>query len=190
MKIFRKYSVKVPENIKIIYINDKDLITFIGPLGKKSLPLKLKLLVDTSKNTLYVLKTASVTFSGSQKKTLNSLQGTVTALLKQKILEVSVILYKKLELVGVGYRVFSIENDLNSILHFKLGFSHQIYYKVHVDMKALCFKSTNLYIFGNSFNQITQTASTIRSYKFPEPYKGKGILYQNEKIKLKEGKKV
>merc|ERR1712137_941156 len=146
--------------------------------------------MGTSKNILYVLKTSSVTFSGSQKKTLNSLQGTITALLKQKLLEVSVTLYKKLELVGVGYRVFSLENDLSSILHFKLGFSHPIYYKINYNMKALCFKSTNLYIFGNSFNQINQTASTIRSYKIPEPYKGKGILYQNEKIKLKEGKKV
>ena len=190
METLKKYSVKIPENIKIIYVNDKDLITFIGPVGKKSLQLKLKLWVDTSENMLYVLKTSSVAFSGSQKKTLNSLQGTITALLKQKILEVSVTLYKKLELVGVGYRVFSLENDLSSILHFKLGFSHPIYYKVNSDMKALCSKSTNLYIFGNSFNQITQTASSIRSYKLPEPYKGKGILYQNEKIKLKEGKKV
>ena len=137
---------------------------------------------------LYVLKKSSITFSGSQKKTLNSLQGTITALLKQRILEVSVTLYKKLELVGVGYRVFSLENDLSSILHFKLGFSHPIYYKVNSDMKALCSKSINLYIFGNSFNHVNQFASIIRSYKIPEPYKGKGILYKNEQIFRKAGK--
>ena len=99
-------------------------------------------------------------------------------------------MYKKLELIGVGYKVFPVENNLNSILHFKLGFSHSIFFKLTSETKALCFKATNLYLFGNSFNHVNQLASIIRSYKIPEPYKGKGILYKNEKIKLKEGKKV
>ena len=49
---------------------------------------------------------------------------------------------------------------------------------------------TKLFIYGNSYRNVTQTAALIRSYKKPEPYKGKGILYETEKIVLKEGKKV
>lgn len=190
MKLSKKYCIKIPENIKVLYNSNEDIITFIGPLGKKSLKLKLKVLVNNIEKLLYVTKEFSVNSLGSQKKKLNSLRGTVTAFIKQSLLEVSVTLYKKLELVGVGYRVFTVENNLNSILQFKLGFSHSIFFKLTCETKALCFKTTNLYLFGNSFNRVNQLASTIRSYKIPEPYKGKGVLYKNEKIKLKEGKKV
>ena len=57
-------------------------------------------------------------------------------------------------------------------------------------MNVYISKSTIIYISGNSLNNVTQITSNIRSYKKPEPYKGKGILYFNEKIKLKPGKKV
>lgn len=190
MKLSKKYRVKIPKNIKIIYIEKKDIITFIGLVGRKSLKLKLKIFVNKSEKVLYIENPTKSLFSGSQKKKFNSLQGTTVALLKQCILEVSVTLHKKLELVGVGYRVFLVEGFSTSILQFKLGLSHQIFFKLTAETTVLCLKSTNLYIFGNSFGNLTQLAATIRSYKLPEPYKGKGILYKNEKINIKEGKKV
>ena len=62
--------------------------------------------------------------------------------------------------------------------------------KTSKKIKIFCLKTTELFIYGNSYQNVTQTASLIRSYKKPEPYKGKGILYDTEKITLKEGKKI
>jgi len=117
-------------------------------------------------------------------------QGTTIALLKQLILEISFIFSKKLIFVGVGYRAFPIELFKTQILQFKLGYSHQIYFKVSSNLNVYCHKATTIFISGNSTQNVSQTAALIRSYKYPEPYKGKGILYDNEKIVLKEGKKV
>ena len=76
------------------------------------------------------------------------------------------------------------------MLEFKLGYSHNIYFKIPKNLTVFCLKSDKIFISGNFYEYISQIASQIRSYKTPEPYKGKGILYENEKIFLKEGKKV
>jgi len=187
MKILKKYGVKFSKDIKVVYLKKKNFITFIGPLNKKSLNLKLHILIDKSKNTLYVTKSLKNSSLKLSKTRIAMLQGTLRALLKQCVLEASFLSYKKLKLIGVGFKVFNLKN---SILDFKLGFSHSIYFKTNSDVKVLLLKNTILYFFGSSFFSLTQVASYIRSYKIAEPYKGKGILYQNEKIKLKESKKI
>jgi large subunit ribosomal protein L6 len=90
----------------------------------------------------------------------------------------------------VGYRAFDVDNFENKLLLFKLGYSHSIYFKIPIESQIFCLKRTKLFIHGNSYQDITKIAAFIRSYKKPEPYKGKGILYETEKIILKEGKKV
>ena len=97
---------------------------------------------------------------------------------------------KKLQIIGVGYKVFPVNLNNSDYLQFKLGFSHSIFYKIPKSVQIKPVKSIYLYIFGDSYTTVTQTAANIRSYKLPEPYKGKGILYEDEKIVLKEGKKV
>ena len=79
--------------------------------------------------------------SNNQKKTLKALQGTTVALIKQIILEISVILHKKLKLVGVGYRVFVTETHNNQVLNFKLGYSHNIYFKIPENLTVFCLPS-------------------------------------------------
>ena len=76
------------------------------------------------------------------------------------------------------------------LLNFKLGYSHQIFFKIPRNLNVFCLKSTKLFVSGLSNSYVNQIAALIRSYKTPEPYKGKGILYENEKIILKEGKKI
>jgi large subunit ribosomal protein L6 len=76
------------------------------------------------------------------------------------------------------------------LLTFKLGYSHFFYVKVPKDLQLNCFTKTKFSIFGNSYNEICQLGAKIRDKKIPEPYKGKGILYENETITLKEGKKI
>lgn len=188
-KILKKYSVRIPKNTTVLYCKKKKIITIIGPLNTKSIKLKLKLEMLSNNKIVYVTSTPTSTVSNKSKKNIKALRGTTLSLIKQLILETSTVLYKKLKLVGVGYKVFYTNNSYEKLLLFKLGFSHFIYFKIHDDIKTFCLKQTKLFLYGTSFQNVTQTASIIQSFKFPEPYKGKGILYENEKIKLKEGKK-
>jgi large subunit ribosomal protein L6 len=186
----KRYIIKVPKDICVLYCDKKKLLTLIGLLGKKSLSVKLKVLILKPENFLVVTQIPFNQMSSNEKKKLKSLQGTTIALVKQIILEVSFIFSKKLMFVGVGYKVFPIELFKTQLLQIKLGYSHQIYIKVSNNLNVHCHKATTIFISGNSNQNVSQTAAMIRSYKKPEPYKGKGILYNNEKIVLKEGKKV
>ena len=190
MKFSKKYSVKIPKNIKIIYYAQQNFIVIIGPLGRKILNLKLKIFLTESASYIYITPIPTQKVSDNRKKTLKALCGTTVAIIKQCILETSVLLNKKIKLVGVGYKVFPKNYKSNELLELKLGFSHFVYYKIPKAVKITPFKSTFIYIFSNSYYSLTQIGANIRSYKYPEPYKGKGILYENEKIVLKEGKKV
>ena len=67
---------------------------------------------------------------------------------------------------------------------------HPIYFKIPLKTKIFSLKLTKLFLYGYSYQELTSTASKIRVNKAPEPYKGKGILYENEQITLKEGKKI
>ena len=183
-----KYSIKIPNDNIILYCEQKKIITVIGPLARKTLKLKLK--IKIIKNTIIVTSNPFLQLPNKKKKKIKSLQGTTHALIKQLIIETSSILYKKLKFVGVGYRSFDVKKFEKKLLMFKLGYSHSIYFKIPKKLNIFCLKLTKLFIYGNSYQNITKTTSLIQSYKSPEPYKGKGILYENEKIKLKEGKKI
>jgi len=186
----KKHIIKVPKNISIFYSEKKRIITLVGPLRKKSLKLKTQILISPKKRLIGVTTEPFQSISRNEKKQLKVLRGTTVALLKQAMLEVSVSLCKKLQLVGVGYRTFLIEVSGKPLLQFKLGYSHSIFFKIPNNLKVFCLKSDKIFISGNFYEYVTRIASSIRSYKKPEPYKGKGILYENEKVVLKEGKKV
>jgi len=186
----KRYIIKIPKDICVLYCDKKKLLTLIGPLEKKSLQVKLKVLILKPENFLVITQIPFDQMSSNEKKKLKSIQGTTIALIKQMILEVSFVFSKKLVFVGVGFKAFPIELFGNQILQFKLGYSHPIYYKILNNLNVYCHKATTIFISGNSNQNVSQTAALIRSYKYPEPYKGKGILYDNENIILKEGKKV
>jgi len=186
----KKYSIKVPKNIKILYCSEKNLITFIGPLATKSLSLKIKLLLIPSSNLIIAtsLPTDRKSITGS--KSSKKMQGTTTAKIKQILIEVTYVLSRKLNLVGVGYRAFSYEKLPNQ-MYLKLGYSHLIYFRIPTGVSSNCLKFTKIFIYGDkSYDLLTQTAAQIRSCKLPEPYKGKGVLYDQETIVLKKGKKI
>jgi large subunit ribosomal protein L6 len=188
----KKNKIKIPNNISILFCNKKKIITIIGPLKKKSFKLTFDILLSKTSSTLQVSFLPFSKMSNYATNKQKTIQGTTLSLIKQLIIESSVIFYKKLKLIGVGYRVFNEKDFNNRLLLFKLGYSHFIYQRAPNKLSFFCFKkSTKLYIYGNSsYQEITQTAANIRYHKKPEPYKGKGILYENEKIILKEGKKV
>lgn len=164
----------IPKDIDIKI--GKNWIKIIGPLGfmikKKSTnlklyfskkQLKLYLLRDSKKNHFY----------------LSIINKLVWGLYKGYTV--------KLQIIGVGYKA-SISEDK---LVMRLGFSHDVIYKIPKNIKITIsqHKILTLNIFGTNYQQIRQVASEIRFLKLPEPYKSKGIRFFGEKIKLKEGKK-
>jgi ribosomal protein L6P/L9E len=185
----KKYNIKIPSNIKLIYSNKKKIILVVGILTKKLLKLSIQLIIINLKNSIQISKLPFFKIFIIKKKYLKIYQKTTFALIKQRFVETSIILYQKLKFIGIGYRILDLENFSNKLLLFKLGFSHFLYFKIPKKVKTFCLKSIKLFLFGNSFNFLTQLTSLIRSYKKPESYKSKGILYENEKIILKEIKK-
>ena len=92
---------------------------------------------------------------------------------------------KKLEISGVGYRAAMQGSDLK----LTLGFSHDVVYKVPDGVAVVCPKPTEVVVSGIDKQKVGQAAAEIRSYRPPEPYKGKGVKYADETIFRKEGKK-
>ncbi|MGN6670121.1 MAG: 50S ribosomal protein L6, partial [Candidatus Nucleicultricaceae bacterium] len=92
---------------------------------------------------------------------------------------------KVLEINGVGYRAAIQGNKLQ----LNLGFSHDLDVEIPSDLTVKCDKPTQITISGADRQRVGQFAAVIRNYKKPEPYKGKGIKYQDEVILRKEGKK-
>lgn len=109
--------------------------------------------------------------------------GLMRALLNNMVTGVSQGFSKKLEINGVGYRVASQGTDLK----LNLGFSHDVMYKVPQGVNAEVQQNT-ITVSGISKQQVGQVAAEIRSLKKPEPYKGKGIKYEGERILRKSGK--
>jgi large subunit ribosomal protein L6 len=186
----KNINIKIPNDISLIYCNEKKIITFFGPKTHKSMKLKVQIFINENEKKI---KVSSLPFSeipNNERKKIKAMQGTTVALIKQILIETSTVLYQKLKLVGVGYRAFPDETFDNKLILFKLGFSHLIYFRIPKELTVFCKKRTQLFISGNSYQNVTHISAAIRNLKKPEPYKGKGILYENEKIILKEGKKI
>ena len=92
---------------------------------------------------------------------------------------------KKLEINGVGYRAAMQGTDVQ----LSLGFSHEVVYKVPEGVTVACPKPTEIVVTGIDKQKVGQVAAELRSYRPPEPYKGKGVKYADETIFRKEGKK-
>lgn len=186
----KKYLVRIPNNVTILYFPKKYTITFIGIFKIESLKLKVKLFLK--KNIILITKKNSYGVSNKNKKTLKAIQKTTIALIKQCMVNATSEIHAKLILVGVGYKVLTLENfdKKNRLFLFKLGYSHWLYFHIPKKINLFCLKFTTLFVYCNSYTCLSKINSIIRSYKKPEPYKGKGILYFDERIILKEGKKI
>jgi large subunit ribosomal protein L6 len=114
---------------------------------------------------------------------LRAKHGLMRALLNNMVVGVSQGFSKKLEINGVGYRVAAQGADLK----LNLGFSHDVIYKVPTGVTTAVEQNT-ITVSGISRQQVGQVAAEIRSLKKPEPYKGKGIKYENERLIRKSGK--
>ncbi len=112
--------------------------------------------------------------------------GTVRALVNNMVKGVSEGYSKKLELVGVGYRAAIQGKDLN----LTLGFSHPVVFKAPEGITLEVPTQTEIVVKGADKQRVGEVAAKIRSFRPPEPYKGKGVRYTGERIRLKEAKKA
>jgi large subunit ribosomal protein L6 len=187
----KKYTIKIPENVTTFYCDKKKIITFSGPLKKKSLKLEVKPFFSNTSNSLIISDLSNTHNSVIGKKKAKIMQGTTLALIKHALIEINYKLYNKIKFVGVGYRSFQMNNPLENQIFLKLGYSHMIYFRIPSPLDTHVVKFTTLFVFGNSsYNEITKLISLIRDCRLPEPYKGKGVLRYEEKITLKKGKKI
>ena len=121
----------------------------------------------------------------NKSQTARSFWGLSRSLVENIVVGVSQGFERKLQLLGVGYRA----QVQGSTLKLSLGFSHDIDYPVPADIKVECPSQTEIVISGIDKQKVGQVAAEIRSYRSPEPYKGKGVRYEGEYVFRKEGKK-
>ena len=118
-------------------------------------------------------------------KAARAMWGTTRSLLQSLVTGVSTGFSKDLEINGVGYRA-AVQG---SMLSLQLGYSHDVDYPIPEGITITCAKPTSISISGANKQRVGQVAAEIRSFRPPEPYKGKGIKYSDEVILRKEGKK-
>ena len=183
----KKFIIKIPNKIKVIYCKFTHMLILVGSNGLvRKCKLKFKPIININSNQLFITDEFVNVQSKKQYKNSKSLRGLQLSLLKQFIKELTVLSYKRLNLIGVGYRAIVQSN--NTILNLKLGYSHQIYIKIPETLKLVCPKPNIIFVSGSSLREINEMISLIRLFRIPEVYKGKGILYEYETINLKEGK--
>jgi len=179
----RNYYIKIPNNISLTL--DNNILIIEGPLGLKKLLVYNRIFLNKTKTKVTVTNSLVKTLPETQTK--KTIQGITFSLINYLIYGVQFGFKKQLIIVGVGYKV-ALENN-NEILSFKLGYSHLIKIKIPLNLKVTCNKSTIISISGICKQDVTDFAALIKSQKFPEPYKGKGIKYFDEIIIKKECKR-
>jgi large subunit ribosomal protein L6 len=115
----------------------------------------------------------------------NAMSGTMRALLSNMVQGVGKGFEKKLSLVGVGFRAAAQGSKLN----LQVGFSHPVVKEMPAGVKVECPTQTEILIKGADRQAVGQVAAEVRAIRPPEPYKGKGIRYADERVALKETKK-
>ena len=122
----------------------------------------------------------------TSEKTARALAGTMRALVNNMVIGVSEGFEKKLVLQGVGYRAQAEGKQLN----MRLGFSHPVEYQLPDGIDVQTPTQTEIVVSGISKQLVGQVSAEIRSFRPPEPYKGKGVRYAGERVRRKEAKKT
>ena len=173
-----KINISIPEKVKVALTGSN--VNIEGPLGKKSLNIDLKTFDLNIKDG----KEISIKPKKINQDT-KRLWGMNRSLLNNAIIGTSKGYEKTLELVGVGYRAALKGKQLN----LQLGFSHDVNYDIPENIKISVEKQTILKINGSDKQEVGTVVSKIKSFRPPEPYKGKGIREKGQYILRKEGKK-
>lgn len=170
------YPVNVPGGVEITLAADR--ISIKGPLGVLSQQVSGDVQIKREGDQL-LFKPAS------ESSQANAMSGTLRALVANMVQGVTKGFERKLQLVGVGYRAQAQGDKLN----LTLGFSHPVVHQMPKGIKVETPQQTEILIKGIDKQVVGQVAAEVRGYRPPEPYKGKGVRYADERVVIKETKK-
>jgi large subunit ribosomal protein L6 len=172
-----KQPIAIPPKVKVEVKGQKVFVE--GPKGKLNweLPRRTSLKVENGK--------VVVSREGDDARA-KALHGLSRALVNNMVRGVSEGFVKKLEIQGVGFKAAVAGNSVN----MSLGYSHPIVYPIPAQVKVTVEENTKLTIEGPDRQSVGQVAAELRSFYPPEPYKGKGVRYSDERVIRKEGKTV
>jgi len=167
--------IRIPEDVTVEVKADEVKVT--GPKGSLVQKIKPQVRVEINQNQVKVKRLANDKLS-------RSLHGLTRSLIANMISGVQTEFSKTLEIVGTGYRA-KLEGQK---LILSLGFSHPVEWEPPTGVKVEIEDNNLIKIIGADKSLVGQAAADIRAFRPPDPYKGKGIRYQDEQIKLKPGK--
>lgn len=172
-----KAIIHIPAGVKVAVSGQN--IQVEGPLGKLSTDVHELISINLNGNELSFSRPDDEKFS-------RAIHGTTRALVANMVEGVTKGFQKTLEIVGVGYRVEQNGKDLNLVL----GFSHPVVYKAPEGVTLTAVDPLKISVKGIDKQKVGQAAAEIRKYRRPEPYKGKGVKYEGEIVRRKQGKKT
>jgi large subunit ribosomal protein L6 len=172
-----KKPVPVPDGVKV-QVADRT-ITVEGPLGTLDLPLRPE--VDAEFDAAE--KALRVTRRNDQRQA-RALHGLTRALVENMIVGVTQGYERRLEITGVGY-LAAVAGDT---LQLRVGFANEVHKRIPPGLKVVCPDQQHVRIQGIDKQKVGEFAAEVRSIRPPEPYKGKGIRYDGEVIRRKQGK--
>lgn len=176
MSRIAKAPVVIPSGVDI-KLNGNN-VTVKGGKGQLSFDFNPLVSVNISENQIQIAW-------NKEDKVATAQAGTARATVNNMIVGVSAGFERKLILIGVGYRAQAKDN----ILSLSLGFSHPVDFEVPLGIVVETPTQTEIIVKGSDKQQVGQVAAKIRSYRPPEPYKGKGVRYSEEHVVRKEAKK-
>ena len=158
---------------------DGTKVTVKGPKGELSNEFNKNMVIEVNGTELTVKRP-------NDSKEMKTFHGTTNSLIENMIIGVSEGFTRDLEINGVGYRVAVQGNKIE----LNVGYSHPVKIDVPADLKVEAPSQTKLTISGIDKQKVNEFAANVRKVRQPEPYKGKGIRYADEHIRIKEGKKA
>ncbi len=176
MSRIAKAPVELPQGVD--FRQDGNVVTIKGSKGALTLELNSEVELTRNDDVLTIMPRSGSRFA-------RAVSGTTRALLANMVRGVTEGYERKLELVGVGYRA----QLQGRVLSLTLGFSHPVVYEVPEGVSVETPSQTEVIIRGTDKQQVGQVAADIRRFRPPEPYKGKGVRYANERVVMKEAKK-
>ena len=176
MSRIAKSPVELPKGVE--FKQDGNVVTLKGGKGELSMELNSEVELTQDDDGLKVSPRSGSRFA-------MAITGTMRSLLANMAHGVSEGFERKLELVGVGYRAQAQGKNLN----LTLGFSHPVVYAAPEGINIETPSQTEVVITGTDKQKVGQVAAEIRRFRPPEPYKGKGVRYADERVILKEAKK-
>ncbi len=170
--------IEIPEGVDVAI--NQNLITVKGKLGELSQSFHPDMSMEQEDGKLTVKRP-------TDEKKHRELHGLTRALIANMISGVSKGYSKKLKLVGVGY---TADAKNGKFLILNIGFSHSIYLEIPDEIKIETPDNTTVIVSGINKQIVGQVAAKVRSFRPPEPYKGKGIRYEKEYVRRKAGKTI